>query len=190
MNKHNLFLHTLDDLKSKLDSNNSYQILKSSELVRTLLYDTSGPLVNKINQEFKLKIKFHHKDTLSGYNVLARIAKPSLYLSLDGFYPKNARTNSKTLESNISQFFKTMVIVVDQRVFTVKDMLDHAVNCLGGTHHGEPKEEERFALKELESWSFGDLNTNAIIRQIKSIGYVVFDALQELKEKVITKYYS
>jgi hypothetical protein len=190
MDKQKLFLYTLEDLKSKLDSNNSYQVLKTSELVRTLLFDTSGPLADKINREFKLKIKFHHKDTMSGYNILAGIAKPSLYLSLDGFYPKSAMTNSKTVESNKSEFFKTMVIVVNEREFTVKEILDHAVNCLGGTHHGEPKEAERIALKELESLKLGDLDTNSIIRQTKSIGYVVLDALQELKEKVIEKYYS
>ena len=81
-----------------------------------------------------------------------------------------------------------MVVVINERRFTVKEIIDHSVNCLGGTHHGEPKNEQ-IALKELETLYFG-LDTNSIIRQTKSIGYVVLDAMKELKEKVIKKYYS
>ena len=51
------FLRTLDDLEHKIDSDNYYQILGISALVRRLLVD-GFPLVDKVNRYYRLKIRY------------------------------------------------------------------------------------------------------------------------------------
>lgn len=50
------FLNTLNDLREKADSNDRYQLIKASGLLRLLLLD---PLIHEANQKHKIKFKFH-----------------------------------------------------------------------------------------------------------------------------------
>jgi len=188
MEKHDLFLNILQDLKEKIDSNNPYQIIKSSELIRSLLFDASGPLVNKVNKEFKVKIEYEYLDTKSGYRAFLFKMNPESFIVGDGLYPEWLITRGDIVKTKIDSFFKTMLIVKDGKEMTVKDVLDYVINCLGGTHHEEPKKDERVTLENMKNMFFG--NTNAVVHQVKSIGTVVLKAMEPVKSEIIKKYYS
>ena len=187
MTKTELFLSILDDLKIKSNSNDPYQILKSTEIIRSLLFDTSGPLVDKINKDFKLKITYRY--VKYGDNLNHPLFKDLMtYISGDGFYPDEFSNSEKIIETKKSEFFNALVIFHDKNLFNVKDILDFALYKLGGTHHENPKSEKDKKISTLNTLYLG--NQNSIIFQCRSIGKVVYDALIDLKTEVEKKYYS
>lgn len=182
MNRHQLFINSLEDLESKINSKNEYQILKSTEILRTLLFDSSGPLVDKINKEFKIDIKFRYK--VVGENLDNPLFKNLVtFICGDGFYPPNSRPNIKITETKKDQFFKALVIFHNQNFYTVKDVLDFSLYKLGGTHHEDPKTDKEKIFSELNNLYVA--NGNSIIFQCKSIGEVVLEGLKELRFRVI-----
>ncbi|MFC7357087.1 hypothetical protein ACFQO1_05270 [Jejudonia soesokkakensis] len=189
MEKHELFIETLNDLELKIHSDKPYQILKSSEIIRSLLFDTTGPLVDKINREFKLKIEFEYRDTkMRSESSPSLIPKPTTYIVADGFYPPDGIPNAKSVKTKKDQFFKALLIYHNDTIYTVKDILNFALYNLGGTHHAEPNTESETNLAELNDLFLG--NINSIIFQTRAIGKVVIKALSELKNEVEKKYYS
>ena len=62
MNTEELFLRTIEDLEESISSTDSYTVLQASALLRKLLLD-DYPLVDQVNQTYKLKIKFEIIDT-------------------------------------------------------------------------------------------------------------------------------
>jgi len=188
MEKHELFLNILKDLRDKIESNNPFQIIKSSELIRSLLFDASGPLVNKVNKEFKVKIEYEYRDTKSDYAASVIALKPSTFVVSDGLYPDWLLTNGTIKKTSIDALLSTLIIIKDGKELTVKNVLDYVLYCLGGTHHEEPKKEESVTLAELNEMYFG--NANVVVHQVKSIGMVVLKALEPLKSEIIKKYYS
>jgi hypothetical protein len=56
LNKYDeLFLNTLKDLRAKANSNDRYQLIKASGLLRLLLLDG---LVDRVNSKHRIKLKF------------------------------------------------------------------------------------------------------------------------------------
>jgi hypothetical protein len=185
MRRQELFLNVLKDLRSKIKSNDPYQLIKSSELIRTLLFDSSGPLVHKLNREHKLKIEFKYndaKDTLDGYKK-AGIPIPTTFMIADGFFPGTAIAKSKTVTEKLDNFLKALLIYHGGREYSVKDILNHAVNFLGGTHHDDPKKEKELVLTQLNNELLIG-GHSSIVLPLKAIGLVVLDALAELESKV------
>jgi hypothetical protein len=52
-----LFLSTLDDLEKSISSNDDYTLLCASKLIRQLFLDGANSLVDKVNKNYKLKLK-------------------------------------------------------------------------------------------------------------------------------------
>ncbi len=52
-----LFLRTLEDFAQRIASEDAYEVLGASALIRKLLIDSS-PLVDQVNQKYRLKIEF------------------------------------------------------------------------------------------------------------------------------------
>lgn len=182
MSKEQLFINILDDLKQKIESGDSYQLLKSTELIRSLLFDTTGPLVDKINRQHKLKIKYEYLDSRTGYPESIMALNPKWFVVGDGFYPKWLITNGNIISTKKEKFFSMLIMRIDGREITTKELIDYVLYCMGGTHHSDPKELSELALKKMEDIFF--MNTTSAISQIRSIGMVILDSLQELKEQV------
>lgn len=188
MERTQLFIELLNDLHQKINSNNEYQILKSAEIMRSLLFDASGALVDKVNREFLLKIVFEHEDTRNEFD--KPFSKDASYvIPGDSFYPKFARIskNYSVKKSSKDQLLKTPILISNGKEFTVKELLHYALYKMGGTHHEDPKTDADIMIENVTKLPF--FNFNLIIFQIRSIGFVVETGLQEIKNEVIKKYY-
>lgn len=190
MKKHELFIEVLNDLREKIGSNKPYHIIKATELIRTLLFDKSGPLVDKLNKKYKIKFQFKHCDTRRDLESLEKIGIPipDTYICADGFYPETMPSQEKTIISNRDSFYKTLIMIHEGKEYTVKDVLDHVLYILGGTHHDDPKKEEELILTNLNK-HFTIGNISAVVYQIKAISRVVIKSLTELENKIIFEYY-
>lgn len=186
MNKELLFLETLNDLRQKIDSNQPYHLIKSSELIRSLLFDPSGSLVDKINRERRFKIKFEFidgRDSLEGIRKIG-ISIDTFTLN-DELYPPTTNPNrpDKKIGSK-DNFLNALIIFHNNREYTVKDVLDFVLYNLGGTHHDDPKDEEKEILSHLNN-VFQIGGHYSVVRPMKAIGLVVIDALSDLEKSII-----
>lgn len=187
MTKQQLFIEILNDLEFKINSKDQYQILKASELIRSLMFDASGSLIDKINKDYSLKILFEYKD-------ISELLNHPLYKDVDvffigqGLYPPFSNPNSKIIKTKKDDFLKAIIVISDGKRYSVKDILNFSLYKLGGTHHEEPKSDDDKRIAELNGYSL--MAINSILYQIIGIGNVVISALYELKNKVIQEYYS
>lgn len=151
-------------------------------MIRSLLFDTTGSLVDKLNKTYKFKIEFEYLDTTSGYVEKVLNLKPIWYSVGDGLFPDWDSTGGQIIKSNIHKFFSTVVIINNGLNITVKELLDYSLYCLGGTHHREAKSHADLALKSMENVFVN--NGLIAINQLRSIGKITIKSLQQLKEHV------
>lgn len=168
-----LFIHTVQDLRSKIRANTTYSLIRACGLVRHLLLDGSISLVHQVNRTHKLKIRFHIKDYEntplsndykgSGGRTILPIGK-SRFVKLDEF-----------LQAKIHYSFR------DE--FSVYDFIVAAAHYYGGVHSGKPDiKQERLAMLN----RFYKKETNASFWHISCICKVILKAVKPL-ESVIKK---
>ncbi len=172
-----LFLRTLDDLEKQLGSNDPYEILGISALIRKLFLD-DNPLVDQVNRESRIKVEF----CIAVSNILnnPKIPTPDFYSEQDGLDPDTAPPMFARQTVNRDKFFKTIVMLSEGKSYTVRDTIAFEANVMGGVHAGSPKDEKDRALMTIaHTWSIGGYP--ASLRQLKGIGRVVLKALQPLR---------
>jgi hypothetical protein len=145
VNRDELFLETVRDLAARTAVDASeYDVLRSSALLRQLLLD-SDPLVHQVNRERHVPLVFRA-------NVREPIWKmagsdPTAFWSRhDGLDPERALPAPEVADLNRDRFLASLVMIVDGRDFTVRDVVGQAAHVLGGVHAGEPREEAQQAL--------------------------------------------
>ena len=86
MDPDRLFCHTVNDLAARADSDDEYEVLASSALVRKLLMDEE-PLIHRVNRSHRLTIRF----TFNGptrYEDVVLSDGPVFWSVQDGLDPK------------------------------------------------------------------------------------------------------
>lgn len=174
MNKYNLFLNTLGDIESRLETSDEYEILMISGLLRKLILENDS-LVNQINKERKIKIRFLINDK----NPPSFMSDLSFWSIEDGIDPDSVPFNN-VKEINIEGFLQKQVMLINGQIITVKDLIKHMANVEGAVHPGLPKTDKEKLLKELgETFGIGGLPAG--IRLLKAISRVILKGLQPLK---------
>ncbi|MGA7577646.1 MAG: hypothetical protein ACLQUW_12690 [Desulfobaccales bacterium] len=178
-----LYLKTLDDLNYRIISHDPYQILGLSALIRKLFLD-DHPLVDQVNQEHKLKFIFNV--CLPNQNIFG-LPGMEVYTIQDGLDPDTSiRPGKPTTQLGRDQFFKTIVLVINGKNYTIKEVVLFEANIMGGVHAGAPKLEKDKIMKTLnDQLSVGGYPSS--LRQLKAIARVVKKALAPLTEHVKSK---
>jgi hypothetical protein len=137
-----LFLETLRDLEKRTGTAASeYELLRSAALLRQLLLDES-PLVHQVNRGRHLRFAFR-------VNVREPIWKrvgtdpPVFWSRHDGLDPETALVSAEIAEFKWGGFLGALVMIVDGRNFTVRDIIDQTAHVLGGVHAGTPRSRRR-----------------------------------------------
>lgn len=182
MNTEELFIRTLQDLRTKIESNDPYEILMASALLRKLLIDDS-PLMNQVNRKFKLKINFIVND-----RQLPIITEGlALWSIQDGFDPDTSvphLSNPVTLDKD--GMLKRPVLIINGAVITVLDLIKFLSHVQGAVHSGNPKEVKEKILKEAESaLTVGGMPAG--IRTVCAIGRVVLKGLYPLSQEILKR---
>ncbi|MFL5741917.1 MAG: hypothetical protein ACJ75B_16965 [Flavisolibacter sp.] len=148
-----LFLKTIQDLRSKIRVNKPYHLIRACGLCRHLLLD-DHPLVHQVNKNYKLPITFFIKDYTN-----TPISNDNKGSGGRTILPIGDSKNVK-----LDEFLKTTVLYYGKHEFTVREVLIAACHYFGGIHSGKPdiKQEvlskfERYTNMELKMslWMMG-----------------------------------
>jgi hypothetical protein len=176
-----LYQKTLDDLNNRINSQDPYEILGVSALIRKLFLDDHS-LVNQVNREHKLKFVFN----VCLPTIPLESPDIKVFSIQDGLDPDTSRPGKAVSQLGRDQFFRTIVLVINGKKYTIKDVVLFEANIMGGVHAGSPKSEKEKILKTLnDQLSIGGYASS--LRQLQAIGRVVTKALAPLTQRVKSK---
>ncbi|MDA1330530.1 MAG: hypothetical protein DWG76_06775 [Chloroflexi bacterium] len=176
--KEELFIETIGDLKKRLESTNEYEILGISGLLRKLLID-NNPLVHQVNRNYKKKLDFEISVDQFFENLdKPGIPRPEMYFVQDGIDPETSRPGKASKSVGLQALLATPVMLIKEKVYSVKDIVKFEANVMGGVHSGYPdSSQEQISVISAEI-SIGGFR--ASLRQLKAIGRIVVRALEPL----------
>ena len=173
-----LFLNTLEDLRAKIASPNSYEVLGAAWLVRKLFFEES-PLVTQVNKKYRLKITFEVVKP-KGFPGLPQ---PDYYFVLDGFDPEKAPGPVTPQRVNRDQLFALVLEKTPGHSHTLRELVLFEAHVMGAVHAGPPRTEKQKVLKAVSN-SFTIGGKRPSLGQLQAIGRVVLKGLEPLKQAI------
>ncbi len=183
MNREELFIERMDELRTRLDSQKEYDILCAGNLIFQLILDRNKELANLVNTN-EIDITYQIADSSEYSNHLKEMGFNQNSWVLDGLYPKHALVKHKLVNLSLQEFLDKEVIMREGNSYTIHQVIETVTKVMGARHAGEPWNEHETILSE-ETAKFG--GAHATTRQILGIGNVVYDALLPLYEDVISR---
>lgn len=179
MDVEQLFIRILQDLETRLDSRDWYEILHIPVLLRTLLMN-QNPLLNQVNRERRKKVRF----TVNDRPFPPYKPTPDFFSLEDGFDPDTSVPHlSNPIEVSKDGLLSRPVIFYEGQVYTVKDVIQHAAYVGGILHPGQPKNHRQEVFQELRNtWNIGGLEAG--LRLLQAIGRVVRKGLEPLRRQI------
>ena len=171
-----LFLRTLEDIEKRLTQTDPYEILFIAALIRKLFLD-DFPLVDQINRIHKIKLTF---ETTLPFELPKDIPAPSLWTMQDGLDPDTAIPGKRRYTASRDQFFQTIVTIVNDHQYSVREIILFEANVMGAVHAGSPKTDKEQALKQIDS-TFAVGGYASSLRQLQAIARVVLKSLLPLR---------
>jgi len=173
-----LFLKTYRDIEKRLKEEKPYEILQISALVRKLFFD-DFPLVDQVNRSYKEKIFFEIAKTQL---YPPGLPAPTYFSVQDGLDPGTARPGKQRLQIKRDKFFKTPILLVNGKEYSIREIILFEANIMGGVHAGFAKTDNEKKLKQIDNLFVGGYRTS--LRQLKAIARIILKALKPLKEKI------
>lgn len=174
-----LFLRTLDDIERRLNQQDPYEILFIAALVRKLFLD-DFPLVDQVNRNHRLKITF---ETTLPFELPTDFPAPTFWTVQDGLDPDTAHPGKRRYVASRDQFFQTVVTIVNDHQYSVREIVLFESNVMGAVHAGSPKTDKEHALKQVDSTiAVGGYASS--LRQLQAIARVVLKSLSPLRAAV------
>ncbi len=174
-----LFLLTLDDIEKRLTQTDPYEILFVAALVRKLFLD-DFPLVDQVNQNHHLKINF---ETTVPTGFPNDFPAPSFWTVQDGLDPDTTHPGKRRYVASRDQFFHTVVTIVDDHRYSVREIILFEANIMGAVHAGSPKTNKEHALKQIDSTiAVGGYASS--LRQLQAIARVILKSLSPLRAAI------
>jgi hypothetical protein len=175
-----LFLETLAELDMRLSSQDEYDVLAISRILRLLL-DDEQPLVHQVNRVHRLLLRFNC--TRSYIFRLPASLQPDTLTVQDGFDPETSIPGNERIEVDLQGLLSEVVAVHNGRRLSVLDVIKYEAHVEGGVHAGTPRDEQAAILKGLNA-SLRVGGYTPTLRQLKPIGRVVLRGLHELAQRV------
>jgi hypothetical protein len=170
-----LFLRTLEDIERRLAQSDPYEILFIAALIRKLFLD-DFPLVDQVNRNHKIKLAFETTVPLE----LPDGPAPAFWSVQDGLDPDTAISGKGRYTASRDQFFQTVVTIVNDHQYSVREIVLFEANVMGAVHAGSPKTDKEHSLKQIDSTiAVGGYASS--LRQLQAIARVVLKALSPLR---------
>lgn len=180
MNRDRLFLKTLEDLETRINSQDDYEILMVAALLRKLLLD-AYPLMDQVNEKRRLKIRFVINDyQMPVIKTLPTF--PTFWSIEDGLDPEMARI-PKPIEVSRDEFLARQILKNGNHFIAIKELIKHAAHVQGTIHAGEPEDEKQKHFSYLQS-VLGIGGLPAGYRLLRVIGRVVIKGLYPLNDQI------
>lgn len=174
-----LFNKTLQDLKSKIDSGDQYDILMASSLIRKLLIDGANSLIYQVGEkDKKISFKVNKKEPL-------HIRYPKLVQDIKFWSIENGLDPDVAIQGrdynpqllNLDLFLKCPVMFVNGELITIRDLVKHLSDKEGGVHKQKTKIKEE-DMKNILLHELGQMininNLPAGLNILRSISIIVY----------------
>lgn len=175
-----LFIHTVDDLRTKVEAGDDYSILRATALLRQLLMDGHS-LTHQVNRTYRIRLGFEVCGR--SYRDIMLSTNPDFYSSLDGIH-KSGLLAGSVEPISLDQLLSEPVLVSDGQVFTVGDLIRHGANVDGGVHRGQPRNDLEQALSDLANGSFMVAGQAINYRQLRPIALIMLDGLEPVYKTI------
>jgi hypothetical protein len=171
MTHEEIFLKTLDDIRSKMNGG-KYELVKACGLLRHLLID-SPTLYDLINTEKRFKLQFELPENDAEKFLKDAKHWPVQYINIT--YAKSPKVKLK-----VDEFRKYKVLTIRDTIYSIKDLIDWAAHIMGGVHTKEAKKESEKKLSSINELILSDyLPTYELIKNICVIAIKAFDPLEQ-----------
>ena len=183
MNVQELFIRTLDDLRSKISSLDSYECLRGAALLRQLLLD-KRPLIHLALARQKI-----HIDQLQ-FVIIDYHPAPIAYEAEFYELPLSPELSRPLpLKSvNFSEFLKCGVFLIRGKTISIREAIKYLCHAEGGIHSDPRGTQSDLGLTDDEMSNLTALQNQlkiggveSISKQVIKIGRVVINALQSSK---------
>lgn len=174
-----LFCRTYDDLSSRITSQDPYEVLRASALIRKLFID-DNPLVDQVNRLHKIKLSFEIGEIDTPYHREVMKDKPLFWSLQDGLDPSTKLVTGGTATLNRDKFFSTVVLIANGKEYTIRELIKFEANVMGGVHAGQVKTDQEKALASIAGLYMG--NARATLRQLLAVSRVILTALSPLRQ--------
>jgi len=163
-----LFLKTVQDLRTKIRTNKPYNLIRACGLCRHLLLD-EHPLVHQVNKKYKSQITFY----------IADYANTPISNDYKGGGGRTIEPLVDTTKiAKLDEFLKTKVLHYWKYEFTVREIIIAASHYFGGVHSGKPDLKQTY-LDKFNRYSKAEHTTT--IWMIRSICKVVLKSMKPLE---------
>jgi hypothetical protein len=181
------FVHTLDELRQKCNTESNYNYVKASGILRQILID-ENPLLDLINKEYRKKILFEVNKPAPPAPKQSIGADGTVWtdigMGMSFMSPSKDKSRNEMLTKD--QFLKRRVISFGHQDITVLEIIKLNANKIGGVHIDTKQPTNIKDLNILIGNSAmnikGGITGGAF--QINEISLIVLQAVNELEELV------
>ena len=179
-----LFIKSLDDLHISINSNDEYEVVRASGIIRQLFLDGGISLVDQINSKHKAKLYFHVIEPQ--FPSIDSAPKPEILCAFNNFDPRLSTNANAIVKLKQSSFLGLSIGRVHGDYYSVKQLIKFAANVVGGAHKEkqENKKEIDLILEELLK-QYPVLDRSILLIQLRSIGRIILEGLRPLRDKVL-----
>ncbi|ABA56816.1 hypothetical protein Noc_0287 [Nitrosococcus oceani ATCC 19707] len=173
MNHSRLFEELLLELQILINSNDEYDLIKSSRVLRQLLLDGDA-LLHLVNRELRVSPQF-----------LARnITQPLEDFFEPEIYPQNA--TDETVQLSLKNFLSFTIGNTEGNQISVRDIIKYGAIVLGGVHFKEDPKGEYANIARLhnerEPTAFSQ-----VLLALRNIGAIVRDELIPIRNQLLMR---
>lgn len=172
LEKRTLFLRTVADMEAKLASNDPYEILRCSGIIRQLFLEATSlvDIVNKPKEELLF-------DVLDGEGP-PPIEDVVVWLRLG--WGKNFPNSPSRTTLKQREFFRMSIGATGGKGYDVEDLVKYVAYVLGGVHDGSPGTGGQKALAKVSELFGSDM----ILQFMKNAVAICLDALAPLRARL------
>jgi hypothetical protein len=178
LDKNELFILMVDDMRKKIKTGTAYEILKACGLFRQLIADKTC-LLKEINRDLHYKAKFVVPDVTG--NILLDVRSPIGHIAWVTVDP-DGPLFEKTKEVDWKKFLEIPVLRFNRRVFTIDNVVCVAANYYGGIHYKKPHSKDKLANSYIALEAAIETNEKVTLLAIKAICKVTIKALEPIVE--------
>jgi hypothetical protein len=173
-----LFIRTLDDIHRSINSNDEYDVLRASALIRQLFLDGSKSLIDRVNRKYGHKLEFEIvKQTPPDFDF-------NIWVAIDGIDPRAMPLEFPRVRENRDSFFGTIVAVIEGHEYSIRELIQFVANVMGGVHSGSLKNEKERKLAQLQDfYIFSDINL--VLLFIRAVGRIILESLKPLQYEAL-----
>lgn len=173
MNHHQLFQRLLLDLQCLINSENEFETIRSSLVLRQLLLDGDALMI-LVNREIRASSEFlvRQPPELSD-NVLYPCIFPGI-------------STEQAISLNLGKFLAHIIGISSGREITIKEVIKYGAIILGGVHFRMDESGEYAHISAIHS-SRPAGEQSPVLLALKHIGAVVRDALVPLRDKLLVR---